>query len=136
MPTDPTPVLTIEAMDATLPVAEGNSEARRDWQPVLTLPFPKTPSVALLKRATKELLDFLAWATDPRYASNVRSRYPHPEHAYWITDAEAEIHRAADRLIEINARMNSARLRDFMLELRRQQDEKSMTSDAAGSHLS
>jgi hypothetical protein len=79
-------------------------------------------------------LNFLAWATDLRYASDVRSRYPHPEHAYWITDAEAEIHRAADRLIEINARMNSARLRDFMLELRRQQDKKPMISDATRSH--
>ena len=29
-------------------------------------------------------LNFLAWATDLRYASDVRSRYPHPEHAYWI----------------------------------------------------
>jgi hypothetical protein len=69
-------------------------------------------------------LDFLDRATDPRYACDVQSRYPRPEHVYWITHGEAEIRRAAARLIEINARMNSARLRDFMLELRRQRDEK------------
>jgi len=132
MQPNPSPVLTMEAMDAMLPAAGDGSEARRDWEPVLTLPFPKNPSVALLKRATKELLDFLAWATDPRYACDVQSRYPRPENLYWITHAEAEIRRAAERLIEINARMNSARLRDFMLELRRQRDEKWATVDAAG----
>ena len=134
MQTDPSTVLTIEAMDATLPGADGDAIARRDWRPVLTLPFPKYPSVALLKRATKELLDFLAWATDPRYACDVQSRYPRPAHVYWITDGEAEIHRAAKRLIDINAKMTSARLRDFMLELRRQRDEKHAASDAARNH--
>lgn len=124
----------MEAMDATLPAVGEDSEVRRDWQPVLTLPFPKNPSVALLKRATKELLDFLAWATDPRYACDVQSRYPRPENLYWITNGEAEIRRATDRLIEINARMNSARLRDFMFELRRQRDQKPANSDTAGSH--
>jgi len=67
MKDDPSPVLTMEAMDATLHADGEDSQLRRDWQPVLTLPFPKNPGVALLKRATKELLNFLAWATDPRW---------------------------------------------------------------------
>ena len=121
----------MEAMDATLRADGEGPVARRDWEPVLTLPFPKNPGVALLKRARKELLDFLAWATDPRYACDVQSRYPRPAHVYWITNGEAEIRRAAERLIEINAKMTSARFRNFMLELRRQRDEKHAASDAA-----
>ena len=134
MQTDPSPVLTMEAMDATLPGADGDSEARRDWEPVLTLPLPRNPSVALLKRARKELLDFLAWVTDPRYACDVQSRYPRPADVYWITNGEAEIRRAAERLIEINSKMTSARFRNFMLELRHQRDEKHAASDAARNH--
>jgi len=51
MKNEPSPVLTIEGMDATLFSASEDSEARRDWEPVLTLPFPKNPNVALRKKS-------------------------------------------------------------------------------------
>jgi len=80
----PFPILTIEAI------------VPRDWEPVLTLPIPRRPSLQLLEAARGQVLLYLDWImTDMVQTDSALA-------------VRQEIERAANRLLEIAAAMPSA----------------------------
>jgi len=68
----------------------------RDWEPILTLPLPKNPTVQLLDAARGQVLLYLDWIM------NEMIQVDNP----W--KVRREIERATDRLIEIAEALPSA----------------------------
>jgi hypothetical protein len=87
----------MEAMDAMFAGRERESATRTDWQPLLTLPLPAAPDAALLKRAFKELLNFIDW-----YARCDTGYELDSTDSFECTAREVDMQRAAGRLADIS----------------------------------